>query len=103
MDDLYKDLNEVGNNKEKKEKIKFKINSNLFNIIMDYNSIYNYIKEFKILKLLILNPETARLLTDIKKMNINYSKLELLEEEEKLRNKLFSSLVKKYALSEGYI
>ena len=44
MDDLYKDLNEVGNNKKKKEKIKFKIKSNLFNIIMDYNSIYNYIK-----------------------------------------------------------
>ena len=99
--DFYRDYNGNGFENKINERKKRKLATKLFKNFMDYGMIFNCIKELKILELILLNETSADFFYKVKDKNYDINKLMLVLEDEKLREKLCSSIKNKdYVLKQ---
>ena len=103
-DELYNNLLHNKISKEEKEDIRKKINEILFEESMYYSYFYIICKELKLLELLVLNPDDAKLFIEYKNKLLDFNKLTILVNNKKIQRYIFSSrLYKEYALSKCII
>ena len=103
-DQLYNIFFNKGFSEVEKENIRNKISERLFGELMDYSNLYIIFKELKLLELLIFKPDNIDFFNEYKNKIIDFNKLMILIENEKIKNKIFSSrLYKEYAISKCII
>ena len=103
-DELYKSLLDKYTTKEEKENIRYKINNRLFEDSMDYSYFYIILKELKLLELLVLKPDDAKLLLDYNNKLLDFNKLFNLMNNKSIQGKIFySQLYKEYAINKCLI
>ena len=103
-DELYNKLCNQALSKKREEKIRKKINERLFQESMDYSYFYIILKELKLLELLTLKKDDAKLFLEYNNKLLDYNKLMTLIKNKNIQDNIFSSkMYKEYAISKCVI